>query len=43
LPAGRRPQKAYVAEMGDMFSNAQGRCDAWLRVIFDNGTEKTTC
>lgn len=32
-------QKAYVAEMGDMFSNAQGRTDARLRVIFDNGTE----
>lgn len=32
-------QKAYVAEMGKMFSNAQGRTDARLRVIFDNGTE----
>jgi len=32
-------QKAYVAEMGDMFSNAQGRTDARLRVVFDNGTE----
>ena len=32
-------QKAYVAEMGEMFSNAQGRTDARLRVIFDNGTE----
>jgi hypothetical protein len=32
-------QKAYVAEMEDMFSNAQGRTDARLRVIFDNGTE----
>jgi hypothetical protein len=32
-------QKAYVAEMGDIFSNAQGRTDARLRVIFDNGTE----
>jgi hypothetical protein len=32
-------QKAYVAEMGDVFSNAQGRTDARLRVIFDNGTE----
>ena len=32
-------QKAYVAEMGDMFSNAQGRTDARLHVIFDNGTE----
>jgi hypothetical protein len=32
-------QKAYVAEMGEVFSNAQGRRDARLRVIFDNGTE----
>jgi hypothetical protein len=32
-------QKAYVAEMDEMFSNAQGRTDARLRVIFDNGTE----
>jgi hypothetical protein len=32
-------QKAYVAEMGDVYSNAQGRTDARLRVIFDNGTE----
>lgn len=32
-------QKAYVAAMGEMFSNAQGRRDARLRVIFDNGTE----
>jgi len=32
-------QKAYVAEMGEMFSNAQGRTDARLRVIFDNRTE----
>jgi hypothetical protein len=32
-------QKAYVAEMGEMFSNAQGRTDARLHVIFDNGTE----
>lgn len=32
-------QKAYVADMGDVFSNAQGRTDARLRVIFDNGTE----
>lgn len=32
-------QKAYVADMGEMFSNAQGRTDARLRVIFDNGTE----
>src|SRR5215468_7569067 len=32
-------QKAYVAEMGELFTNAQGRTDARLRVIFDNGTE----
>lgn len=32
-------QKAYVAEMGELFTNAQGRPDARLRVIFDNGTE----
>ena len=32
-------QKAYVAEAGDVFTNAQGRTDARLRVIFDNGTE----
>ena len=32
-------QKAYVAEMGEMYSNPQGRTDARLRVIFDNGTE----
>ena len=32
-------QKAYVAEMGEVFSNDQGRRDARLRVIFDNGTE----
>ena len=32
-------QKAYVAEMGEIFTNAQGRTDARLRVIFDNGTE----
>jgi hypothetical protein len=32
-------QKAYVAEMGEMFTTAQGRTDARLRVIFDNGTE----
>ena len=30
---------AYVAEMGDIFTNPQGRTDARLRVIFDNGTE----
>lgn len=32
-------QKAYVAEMGDVEITAQGRTDARLRVIFDNGTE----
>jgi hypothetical protein len=32
-------QKAYVSEMGDVFTNAQGRTDARLRMIFDNGTE----
>ena len=32
-------QKAYVAGMEDVFTNAQGRTDARLRVIFDNGTE----
>lgn len=30
---------SYVAEMADVFTNAQGRTDARLRVIFDNGTE----
>lgn len=32
-------QIAYVAEMGEIFTNPQGRTDARLRVIFDNGTE----
>lgn len=32
-------QKAYVAEMGETFTTPQGRTDARLRVIFDNGTE----
>lgn len=32
-------QKAYVAEMGEIETTAQGRTDARLRVIFDNGTE----
>lgn len=32
-------QKAFVAEMGEVFTNPQGRTDARLRVIFDNGTE----
>jgi hypothetical protein len=32
-------QKAYVAEMGEIEMTAQGRTDARLRLIFDNGTE----
>lgn len=32
-------QKAYVAEVGEVFTNAQAHTDARLRVIFDNGTE----
>lgn len=32
-------QKAYVADAGETFTNAQGKSDARLRVIFDNGTE----
>lgn len=32
-------QKAYVADKAKEFTNAQGRRDARLRVIFDNGTE----
>ncbi len=32
-------QKAYVAEEGETFTTAQGRTDARLRVIFDNGTQ----
>lgn len=32
-------QKAYVAEKAEEFTNPQGRRDARLRVIFDNGTE----
>lgn len=32
-------QKAYVAAADEVFTNAQGRSDARLRVIFDNGTE----
>jgi len=32
-------QKAYVATKDKAFRNAQGRIDARLRVIFDNGTE----
>ncbi|WP_417263932.1 GIY-YIG nuclease family protein [Celeribacter sp.] len=32
-------QKAYVAEKGEVTITDQGRTDARLRVIFDNGTE----
>jgi hypothetical protein len=32
-------QKAHVAAAGETFTNAQGKSDARLRVIFDNGTE----
>ena len=32
-------QKAYVSKKDEEFRNAQGRPDARLRVIFDNGTE----
>lgn len=32
-------QKAYVADMEALFTNEQGKVDARLRVIFDNGTE----
>lgn len=32
-------QKAYVAEKGETFTTDQGRTDARLRVVFDNGTE----
>jgi hypothetical protein len=32
-------QKAYVAAMEERFTNEQGKVDARLRVIFDNGTE----
>tara|TARA_R100000322_G_scaffold149059_1_gene105865 strand:- start:1818 stop:3008 length:1191 start_codon:yes stop_codon:yes gene_type:complete len=34
-------QKAYVAEKGETTINDQGRTDARLRVIFDNGTESS--
>ena len=34
-------QKAYVAEMGEMFRQEFGDSDARLRVIFDNGTESS--
>lgn len=32
-------QTAFVAEMDEIFTNDQGRSDARLRVIFDNGTQ----
>lgn len=32
-------QIAYVAEKGEVYTNDQGRRDARLRLIFDNGTE----
>lgn len=32
-------QKAYVAEKGDVYVNANGMTEARLRVIFDNGTQ----
>lgn len=32
-------QTAFVAEVGEVFTNPQGRSDARLRVIFDNGTQ----
>lgn len=32
-------QKAYVAEMGEIFKTQHDKTDARLRVIFDNGTE----
>jgi len=32
-------QKAFVAGMEEIFTNEQGKIDARLRVIFDNGTE----
>ena len=34
-------QKAYVADKGETTVNDQGRTDARLRVIFDNGTESS--
>ena len=35
----RGGQKAHVAAMEEPFTNDQGKVDARLRVIFDNGTE----
>jgi hypothetical protein len=34
-------QKAYIAEMGELFRQDYGDNDARLRVIFDNGTESS--
>lgn len=34
-------QKAYVADMGEVFKQDYGLTDARLRVIFDNGTESS--
>ena len=34
-------QKAYVADMGEVFKHDYGLTDARLRVIFDNGTESS--
>jgi hypothetical protein len=34
-------QKAYVADKGETITNDQGRTDARLRVIFDNGTQSS--
>ena len=32
-------QKAFVTEVGEMFTSGYGRSDSRLRVIYDNGTE----
>ena len=34
-------QKAYVAEMGEVFKQEYGDTDARLRVVFDNGTQSS--
>lgn len=34
-------QKAYVADMGEVFKQDYGDNDARLRVIFDNGTQSS--
>ena len=36
-------QKAYVADMSEITITNQGRTDARLRVIFDNGTRTCSC